>query len=87
MTDKKYNGWSNYETWLMNLWHGDLFLEVAQERWDIDQERPKPEYLEAMIEDLYAEQMPKTGFVADMVNSGMKAVDWRRTCWNRSRRP
>ncbi len=20
MTDKTYNGWSNYETWLVNLW-------------------------------------------------------------------
>jgi hypothetical protein len=37
MTDKKYNGWTNYETWVVNLWMDneegtyDYWLEVAQE--------------------------------------------------------
>ncbi len=40
MTKKEYNGWFNYETWLVNLWMGneegssDYYAEMAQERWD-----------------------------------------------------
>jgi hypothetical protein len=37
MSDKTYNGWTNYETWVVNLWMDneqgshDYWLEVAQE--------------------------------------------------------
>lgn len=33
MTDGKCNGWSNYETWLVNLWHDQdpSFDEVKQD--------------------------------------------------------
>jgi hypothetical protein len=37
MSDTRYNGWTNYETWVVNLWMDneegshDYWLEVAQE--------------------------------------------------------
>ncbi len=40
MTKKEYNGWFNYETWLVNLWMGNeegsssYYAEMAQEAWD-----------------------------------------------------
>lgn len=39
-TDTKYNGWSNYETWLVNLWlsndqgSDEYWREQAQYAWD-----------------------------------------------------
>ena len=26
----KYNGWSNYQTWVFNLWFDDFFTEEAE---------------------------------------------------------
>jgi hypothetical protein len=40
MDDKRYNGWTNYETWLVNLWmdnsEGDqsYWSEQAQDAWN-----------------------------------------------------
>lgn len=45
MNDKTYNGWTNYETWVVNLWMDneegshDYWVEVAQEIHD-DLEEP-----------------------------------------------
>lgn len=33
MTDTKYNGWTNWETWLTNLHFDDHFNDRAQEAW------------------------------------------------------
>ena len=34
MTDKKYNGWTNWETWSFNLHWDDAFSEDAQMFYD-----------------------------------------------------
>ena len=40
MDDKRYNGWTNYETWCVNLWLGNdegsdsYWRETAQEIWN-----------------------------------------------------
>ncbi len=31
---EKYNGWSNYQTWVFNLWYDDYFSDIAQELYD-----------------------------------------------------
>lgn len=46
MSDRSYNGWSNYETWLFNIWgdeHGwmPMWVEDAQNIYD----ESEPEYL------------------------------------------
>ena len=45
-----YNGWSNYETWLVNLWFGDSW----QVRSDIDFTQ---DYIEEMLDE-FRQKMP-----------------------------
>ncbi len=53
MTDTKYNGWTNRETWLINVWfnpESKSDVEMAREQLesDIDQ---LPDYLKDFIND------------------------------------
>lgn len=46
MNRKEYNGWTNYETWVVNLWMDneegtyDYWREIAQEIYEHDAEEP-----------------------------------------------
>jgi hypothetical protein len=31
MNRREYNGWTNYETWLVNLWYGDVFTDMQND--------------------------------------------------------
>lgn len=64
-----YNGWTNRETWLVNLHFGDYFQEVAQ-----DGQQLMSDYIEETVWDLFDEaNIPP--FFQDMINLG--AVNWR----------
>ncbi len=85
MTRKEYNGWTNYETWVVSLWMGndcysqEYFESVANEiakRCD-DKEELVTRLAEA-IEEHHQEALPKVdGFAADLLNASMSEVDWR----------
>ena len=68
MTD--YNGWANRETWLVNLWFGDMFSEdiEAGETWSA-------EALRDYIEEYVYEQIETCSFIADMIDLG--CIDWQ----------
>ncbi len=70
MTKKEYNGWFNYETWVVNLWMGNeegsssYYAEMAQECWDNAEARPYATREQAatcdlaeMIKDEYEDSM------------------------------
>ena len=82
----EYNGWPNYETWLMNLWYGDYFYsyvsEGIEDGW-IDLETSRDPYeLGNMLKDHVEEliesegQVPSSGFVADLFNGAMRDINW-----------
>lgn len=83
----EYNGWPNYETWLMNLWYGDYMWEYVseglQEGWiDLTGNDNDPyelgnilkDHIEELIED--ERQVPQSGFVADLFNAAMRDINW-----------
>jgi hypothetical protein len=78
MTQKEYNGWTNYETWLCNLWlDNDGMAECYAQ--DIVQDCKGEVYKVAQcIKDLIEEQTPDLGacFAADMLNAAISEVDW-----------
>lgn len=72
-----YNGWSNYETWLVGLWlnndqasYNALVALKAEDRSAYS----KAESLEELVRELY--EFEPVGIVADLVNSAFGRVDW-----------
>ena len=75
-----YNGWKNYETWLVNLWLGEDFRIYAEEQPDsfaCDQYK-----LSLALKD-YTEEVVQMdtlsvegGLIVDLLNAALSAVDW-----------
>ena len=79
MSDEKktYNGWSNYETWCVNLWltnEEESSLEltaIVRDAEDLGQaSQIIKEWVEEMLPDLGA------SFAADLLGAAVGAVNW-----------
>ena len=77
MSDKEYNGWTNYETWNVNLWLGDddTFRELAVIEDLYDATVSLKEYTEELAE-MIAPDIFKASFVSDMFGAALSQVDW-----------
>ena len=87
MSNNRYNGWKNYETWNVALWldnDGSDFNDVAAEfiRDNFDEDHPTDfdsayqdmaKYLENMIDEMRPEV---TGMFADLLGAALGQVDW-----------
>ena len=69
MNDNTYNGWTNRETWVINLWMGDYFSEIAEEGQQLT-----ADYIEETIWDMFNEADIPLMFV-DLIS--LCAVNWR----------
>jgi uncharacterized membrane protein YheB (UPF0754 family) len=92
MTAERYNGWTNYETWCVNLWiendQGDSCYwqeRIADELTDWEDSEDKDELRDEVIgnlstqleEYINSEQMPEVhGVYADLLTTALQAVDW-----------
>lgn len=88
MLHNQYNGWTNYETWLFNMWFDDAFTEEAQEHYndaEDDETFTKEEnaalsladYIESYAEEFIGESIPKqAGFVADLINASLSEINY-----------
>lgn len=86
-----YNGWTNYETWCINLWLSNeegLYhqaLELAQEV--IEDQGTDSEALELaetfrnwvddLCEDICPGSRSGASFVTDLLGAALSEVDWR----------
>jgi hypothetical protein len=90
MTDKTYNGWSNYETWVVKLWMDNdeisynFWRERVQDHIATYTDREdgwKDEAVNCLadeIKDTHEADLPHVeGFAADLLNAAMGEVDWR----------
>lgn len=93
MTTNKYNGWTNYETWVVSLWMDND--EGAQSYWRdeaisalADASRTESETLTAKeeaaqtledrIKERHEEAQPEvSGVFADLINAALSEVNWR----------
>lgn len=66
------NGWSNKETWLVNLWFGDWLAKQKEEGFTVD-----AAFIEQFVDDVIADSGARgSEFVADMLNSALGRVDY-----------
>ena len=88
MDSKRYNGWTNYETWNVTLWFdndsSEYWAETAQECFDnaqADQTFTREENatfaLSHSMKELVEENTPTvTGMYADLLNASLSEVNW-----------
>ena len=85
MTNETYNGWTNYETWLVALWidneeHSHHFWrDVARERDTVYEFASEMrETFETMAEN----KVGASDFWADMMGAALSEVDWHSVAGN-----
>lgn len=87
MRDREYNGWTNYETWLVNLWMdegSDFFRERAQEIYDEAVPRSSLTAAEVAridyadwLKDHHEEFQPELpGVYGDLLGGALSEVNW-----------
>ena len=85
MSTERYNGWTNYETWLVNVWMSND--QGAYERWEevatelvADNPDSARERLAEQLKDSVSDESPTVddaSLYADLLNAAICIVDWR----------
>lgn len=74
-----YNGWSNRETWLVNLWltndegSAELLEDVAKHEGELSE---KADWLERIVRESYERQYQQGSLWADLMGTALNRVDW-----------
>jgi hypothetical protein len=76
-----FNGWTNKETWLVNVWYMDNMPEHFA---DSEQYHVEPQELAETVQSIAEEcealsQLP-AGLLSDFINDSWAEVDWRELC-------
>lgn len=80
MAGEKYNGWTNYETWNVNLWLGDdseleELVENAGNVWDGADAIKN--HVDGLLEDSYGELATGASMFTDLMRHALDSVNWR----------
>lgn len=85
--EEGYQGWSNYETWAVNLHLSSLLYDVATEFNDegytgIDLQIQLEDWLEGYLDDMYEQLnlIRKNPFFDDLLRGAIKEVGYREIC-------
>jgi len=65
-----YNGWSNKETWLVNVWLGDSLTMMQEDGYEIT-----AEFIEEMVDDQNRRHV-NDGFIQDLLNCALGEIDY-----------
>ena len=75
-----YNGWKNKETWLVNLWLGDVFASMQE-----DGEAVTADVIESVVQECIGDidgKSVENGFLVDMLNCALGEIDYRELAAN-----
>lgn len=84
MNTKEYNGWTNYETWLLKLWQDneqgeqEFWRDQAEEIVKIDGRKEGVRVMADLMKEHYAEQADQreSGFWLDLLTAALSEVNW-----------
>lgn len=82
MTDTRYNGWTNYETWCAGLWldqDAGYWSDTAQDilRQENNDREDAVYELGQVMESYHDEFMPAVeGVYADLLGASMSRINW-----------
>jgi len=71
MTEKTYNGWTNWETWNVNLWMGDMLNDMQEDGLDIT-----ADYIKDWVEEELDLLDPQNGMLKDLLQGAIEAVNF-----------
>jgi len=88
MTNKEYNGWYNYETWVVNLWMDNdegsqaYWLEQAEECVKVDGKEDAVSSLEDLIKEDHEQRwsginQDRASVFSDLMGAALSEVNWR----------
>lgn len=64
-----YNGWNNKETWLVNLWLGDMLQCDLEDGIEIT-----PDYIETLVDEMATDI--DNGLISDLLNCALGSIDY-----------
>ena len=85
MTNKEYNGWHNYETWLVNLWMdndgSDAYWRECAERLVKDDPGAAIRSMADLIKEEHEQRWSeinndKASVLSDLMNAAFSEVNW-----------
>ncbi len=77
--DTTYNGWTNYPTWVVNLWLGETFYELSQEYIsDNHEDEIHPSVIGDYLKEWYEECYPtdESGPNVDIMTWAVGQINW-----------
>jgi hypothetical protein len=68
-----YNGWTNKETWLVNLWLGDMLQADLEYGQEID-----ASYVETLVDEMASDALEDgaNGFITDLLNCAIGEINY-----------
>lgn len=79
MTLPRYEGWSNYPTWAVNLWLSNdesLYAIALEHRAEATTEEELSDNLKSLVEEYCLPNLSDGNLQADLIQWALAYVDW-----------
>ena len=79
-----YSGWSNRETWTMNLWlaNDETYCDEVRRIIKTCDEHKQAERLESLIRDELEDSLEESGLLGDLLTASLGRVSWQEIIEN-----
>lgn len=77
MQNQGYNGWTNRETWLINMWFGDDFIYEKIKKDGVSDAETLKDILEEYIFSEQGYDEPRNGYITDVLAFTLCEVNWK----------